>query len=31
VDPATRTVDVGGELGTTAFTAALCAEIGRRL
>jgi 3-isopropylmalate dehydrogenase len=30
-DPATRTVDVGGELGTTAFTAALCAEIGRRL
>ena len=30
-DAATRTADVGGQLGTAAFTAALCAEIGRRL
>jgi 3-isopropylmalate dehydrogenase len=30
-DPARRTADLGGPLGTRAFTAALCAEIGRRL
>jgi 3-isopropylmalate dehydrogenase len=28
--PATRTVDLGGSLGTAAFAEALCAEIGRR-
>ena len=30
-DPATRTADLGGKLGTRAFTAALCTEIGGRL
>ncbi|HXW30255.1 MAG TPA: isocitrate/isopropylmalate dehydrogenase family protein [Xanthobacteraceae bacterium] len=30
-DPATRTADLGGSLGTRAFTAALCAQISRRL
>jgi 3-isopropylmalate dehydrogenase len=30
-EPATRTADLGGKLGTRAFTAALCAEIGGRL
>lgn len=30
-DPARRTPDLGGPLGTRAYTAALCAEIGRRL
>src|SRR6266480_4144464 len=30
-DPATRTADLGGKLGTKAFTAALCSEIGGRL
>jgi 3-isopropylmalate dehydrogenase len=30
-DPATRTADLGGPLGTRAFTAALCAQIRRRL
>jgi 3-isopropylmalate dehydrogenase len=30
-DPATRTADLGGPLGTRAFTAALCAQISRRL
>jgi 3-isopropylmalate dehydrogenase len=30
-DPARRTVDLGGRLGTRAFTDALCAEIGQRL
>lgn len=30
-DPARRTPDMGGTLGTRAFTAALCEEIGRRL
>jgi len=30
-DPATRTADLGGQLGTKAFTAALCSEIGGRL
>jgi 3-isopropylmalate dehydrogenase len=30
-DPATRTADLGGPLGTQAFTAALCAQISRRL
>jgi 3-isopropylmalate dehydrogenase len=29
--PASRTADLGGNLGTQAFTAALCAEIGGRL
>ena len=30
-DPATRTADLGGPLGTRAFTAALCAQISSRL
>jgi isocitrate/isopropylmalate dehydrogenase len=30
-DPATRTGDLGGPLGTRAFTAALCAQISRQL
>jgi isocitrate/isopropylmalate dehydrogenase len=30
-DPATRTADLGGKLGTKAFTAALCSETGGRL
>lgn len=30
-DPAHRTPDLGGPLGTRAYTAALCEEIGRRL
>src|SRR6266581_1227696 len=30
-DPATRTADLGGKLGTKAFTAAVCSEIGGRL
>ena len=30
-NPATRTADLGGKLGTRAFAGALCAEIGRRL
>ncbi|MBR0646817.1 isocitrate/isopropylmalate dehydrogenase family protein [Plastoroseomonas hellenica] len=30
-DPARRTPDLGGPLGTRAYTAALCEEIGRRL
>jgi 3-isopropylmalate dehydrogenase len=30
-DPATRTADLGGPLGTRAFTAALCAQIGHGL
>jgi 3-isopropylmalate dehydrogenase len=30
-DPGTRTADLGGPLGTRAFTAALCAQISRRL
>ena len=30
-DPARRTGDLGGTLGTRAFTAALCEELGRRL
>jgi len=29
-NPATRTFDLGGPLGTTAFTAELCGDIGRR-
>lgn len=31
IDPATRTADLGGSLGTRAFTAALCAQIAGRL
>ena len=30
-DPETRTADLGGKLGTKAFTAALCSEIASRL
>ena len=29
IDPATRTKDLGGPLGTTAFTTAICERIAR--